>query len=467
MNFTSILQKSSRKVVRTLPFKKSSVLLSISLTLVFFLSLSSLGNADVGNTDSLSSIAQTADTDGDGLSDDLEDALRTEKDNKFGDKDNDGLYDFEEFLDIYGNNNTDNPKYNYNDSTTHGSVLDIYRYFNLSSNKTGYLRDQNFTEENGGFTDYLLWNISFSRGYSGGSVTGSVNYSYNIMRDVSFSESGSGGSFSGSVSYSSNVLTNVNFTGEQSGGSGHGSVSYSSNVLTNVNFTDVDSGGSLRGDISYSNNTMIDVSFTGFRSGGSRNGAVSYSNNRMTNVSFSGHNGGSYQGGVSYSSNVLTNVNFTGSRSGGGYNGTLSYNNNTLTNVNFSGEFSGGNEQGTITYSHNTMRDVSFSGNYSGGSINGDVNYRMNTISNILLSGNDACTSKNGDSIYTDNVIVNDSYDTDGDGLGDGHELLESGTNPRSKEGSSLSSFTLLTTLGIFTSFGLVLVVCRVRRRIL
>ena len=300
----------------TLPFRKTSVLLSISLTLVFFLSLSSLGNANVGSTDSLSSIAQTTDTDGDGLTDDQEDSLGTDKTNKFGDKDNDGLYDFEEVLDIYGSNNTNNPKYNYNDSTTYrsvnGSVLDIYHYFNLSSNKTGYLRNRNSAKDDG-FTDYLLWNVRIS-------------------------------------------------------------------------------GGSEFSDVSYSSNIMMDVSFTGAYSGGSGNSDVSYNNNMIT--------------------------------------------------------------------------DVRFTGNYSGGSYGGDVNYTSNTVYDILISGISAGRSENGGINYTANVIVNDSYDTDGDGLGDGHELFESDTDPRISDGSSLSSFTLLIALVLFTFFGLVLVVYRVRRRV-
>ena len=202
MNLNFVLRTGSKKAVKTLPFRKSSVLLSLTLVLLFF--LSSLGNADVGNADSSSIITQTVDMDGDELSDDLEDEIGTDKADKFGDKDNDGLYDFEEYLDYYGtpNNTEDTPKYNYNDSTSYdgdnGSILDIYHYFNLSSNKTGYLRDQNFTEENGGFTDYLLWNVSFTGSSAGGSWDGVVSYSNNMMFDVSFGDR-SGGSRYGDV----------------------------------------------------------------------------------------------------------------------------------------------------------------------------------------------------------------------------------------------------------------------------
>ena len=130
------------------------------------------------------------------------------------------MYDFEEYFDIYGSNNTDTPKYNYNDPTSYdgdnGPILDIYHYFNLSSNKTNYLRDQNFTEANGGFTDYLLWNVNFTADYSGGSYDGSVSYSNNTMRGVNFIGGGSGGSLSGSVSYSNNTMRDVNFTSRRS-----------------------------------------------------------------------------------------------------------------------------------------------------------------------------------------------------------------------------------------------------------
>ena len=134
------------------------------------------------------------DQDGDGLSDELENTLGTDNDSKFGDKDMDGLYDFEEVLDIYGSNNTDKPKYNYSDSTSYGAVLDIYHYFGLSSDKDNYLRDQSFTEENGGFTNYLLWNVSFDGDNAGGKITSAVTYNNNMMINVSFNSAYTGGS---------------------------------------------------------------------------------------------------------------------------------------------------------------------------------------------------------------------------------------------------------------------------------
>ena len=185
----------------------------------------------------------------------------------------------------------------------------------------------------------------------------------------------------------------------------------------------------------------------------------------MTNISFTGEYGGSGTDSISYSNNVMGDVSFSGNGSGGSSHGAVSYSNNIMTNVSFTGEY-GGSGTANVNYSNNVMGDVSFTENYSGGSESGDVSYTNNTVSNILLSGKDACTSREGVSNYLDNVVVNDSYDTDDDGLGDGYELFESGTNPRSKEGSSLSSFTLLIALVLFTSFGLALVVYRVRRRV-
>ena len=364
MDFGSVLQTSSKKTMKALLFRKSSIFLSITLILILF--LSSLGNADIGNTNASSTINQATDTDGDGLSDDLEDELDTDKDNKFGDNDNDGLYDFEEYLDIYGtpDNTGDSPKYNYNNSTSYngdnGPILDIYHYFNLSSNKTNYLRDQNFTRASGGFTDYLLWNVTFTGDHSGGAAVDAVSYSHNIMIDASFTGRYSGGSFTGAVSYNHNIMIDVSFTGDHSGGSYHDSISYSNNTMTSVIFAEFRSGGSLNGNVSYSNNTMRDISFPGMHSGGSLNGNVSYSNNTMRDISFPGEN-------------------------------------------------SGGSLNGNVSYSNNTMRDISFPGENSGGSKKGSVS-------------------------YTDNVIVSDNYDTDSDGLGDGYELFESGTDPRSSD---------------------------------
>ena len=404
---------------------KSGIYVPVILLFFLFLLLLSAGNADAISTGSISASDSTIssmhdDQDGDGLSDELENTLGTENDNKYGDLDEDGLYDFEEYLDIYGNNDTDNQTYDYEDSTSYGDVLDIYHLFDLSSNKTGYLRDQIFTRQNGGFTDYLLWNVSFTGQASGGAYHDDVNYKNNIMMNISFLGISSGGnafdgrSTNGDVNYSNNIMTNINFVGRASGGSAYtvpynGVVNYKNNTMTNISFVGSSSGGSVNDDVNYSNNTMTNISFAGSSSGGSVNGEVNYSNNTMMNISFAGSSsGGSGSDYVSYSNNMMTNISFVGGASGGSRGDDVSYSNNMMTNVSF----------------HTIL---------AGGSLLDDVSYTSNTISDILLlaekvavggaSGLSAITN------YTDNVIVSDRYDTDSDGLGDGYELFESGTN--------------------------------------
>ena len=63
------------------------------------------------STNTSLSLRQTTDSDGEGLNDALEDTLGTDKMNKSGDKDKDGLYYFEEYLDHYGtpDDTTDTP----------------------------------------------------------------------------------------------------------------------------------------------------------------------------------------------------------------------------------------------------------------------------------------------------------------------------------------------------------------------
>ena len=359
MEFGSVLQMHSKKTIRALPLRKSSLHLFITLVLILFLSLSALGNTDVRNRDG-TTIQQTdpLDTDRDGLSDDLETmTLKTDANNRTGDKDGDGLYDFEEYLGTYGIGGTDNPTYHYNDSTSVvDGVLDIYHLFGLSSNKSMYLRDQSFSDKNDGFTDSLLWNVNFSGQTAGGSInTDNVVYSYNIMTNVTFSGSAAGGSLgvSATVSYYNNTMTNVSFTGENSGGSPSAPVSYYNNTMTNVSFTGIDAGGSETNALSYSNNTMTNVSFTGSDAGGS--------------------------------------------------------------------------------------------------SQNGAVSYKDNTISDIFLNGTNVGRSKTGVSTYEDNDIVNDRYDTDSDGLGDGRELFENGTDPTKSDtdGDTLGDYWEVTYSGV------------------
>ena len=325
MNALTFSTASQKKIMKRLLFRKLYIFVGVTL-LFFFLLLSSLGNT------SASDIQQTDDMDQDGLSDTLEDTLGTDKNNKKGDKDSDGLYDFEEYLDYYGNNDrSDGTKYAYNNATSVKDGLgDLYHLFGLSSNKTGYLRNQYFGVQNGGFTNYLLWNINFAVFLSGGS-------------------------FGGNVIYSNNTMTNVNFTGQRTGGSHSGNVTYSNNTMTNVVFGNDGSGGSFSGSVTYSNNTMTNVVFAGNGSGGKHDG------NQIP---------------VTYRENTMTNVNFTGIRAGGAFAGTVNYSSNVFTDVSFSGENAGSN--------HAKIADVD----------------------------------------YMNNKIVSDSYDTDGDGLGDAWERI-------------------------------------------
>ena len=223
---------SLKKTMNSIPFGKSSIL--VSVTLIFFLLLlSSLGNtsaSDIQQTD-------TTDTDKDGLIDSLETTLGTDVNNKFGDKDSDGLYDFEEYLDIYGSNDTTNQKYAYNNATSVIDGLgDIYHLFGLSSNKTAYLRNQNFSQQNGGFADYLLWNVNFTGDFAGGAEEDAVTYR-------------------------NNVLANVRFTGEFAGGSELNDVTYRDNVFINVSFSGVDAGVNYENGITQMNNLIVSDSY--------------------------------------------------------------------------------------------------------------------------------------------------------------------------------------------------------------
>ena len=398
MNISSVV--GSKGSSSDFSFKKLTMLVCTAIFLFALLFAFSSGdsNAVEAKTGDFTentgvSILSTHDTDsdGDGLSDDLETyVLHTDATDKYGDKDQDGLYDFEEYLDLYGtpDNVTDAPKYDYDDSSTHGDVLDIYHHFGLDSNKAGYLRDIVFTEENGGFTNYLLWNVSFSGSFAGGS-------------------------FSGHVSYMNNILTDVTFSGDGTGGNRHGSVSYMNNILTDVTFSGVDAGGSSNGSVSYENNILTDVTFSGYRAGGSRDGSVSYENNILTDVSFSGNlAGGNLYGSVSYINNTLADVTFSGNRAGGSSSGSVSYESNSFINVRYikssSGRNSGVSVSGHTTYTNNILDQVQFA------QLDGRrAEYHVSSINNTIL---------------------NDSYDSDGDGLGDIFEFLN-GLEPEDKYG--------------------------------
>ena len=385
------------------------------------------------------------DTDDDRLNDGLESELKTNATNKYGDKDQDGLYDFEEYLDLYGtpNNSVDIAKYNYNDSSTYEDILDIYHKFGLDSNKAGYLRDTVFTED-GGFTNYLFWNVTFSGGLAGGSVFDDVSYVNNILIDVTFSGLYAGGSSDGDVSYINNILIDVTFSGLFAGGSWTGSVIYKDNILTNVTFSYSYAGGSLEESVSYMNNTLTDVTFSGFRAGGSWTGAVRYINNTLTDVIFSGDTaGGSEWAAVSYMNNTLTNVTFNGDSAGGSEWGVVSYLDNTLTNVTFNGDSAGGSVENTVLYESNRFINVQYIKRLYAGIVVGDsgvsatthTNYTNNIFDRVQFT---QLEGRRDQYVMTliGNTIITDSYDSDGDGVGDIFEFLN-GMEPEHNDSDS------------------------------
>ena len=405
------------------------------------------------------SLLESHDMDGDGLSNMLENMLGTDNDSKYGDLDNDGLYDFEEYLDWYGtpDNANDNPRYNYNDDTTYGNILDIYHYFNLTENKEDYIRDNStYTALTGGFTNYLLWNVTFSASKAGGSNSSNVIYMNNLLVDVTFAEKSAGGSKYGNVTYENNLLRDVIFNNRYAGGSRNGNVVYMNNNLVNVTFSGgTYAGGSIKGTVVYMNNSLMDVNFAENTAGGSDNKATSYINNHLINVSFSGRYAGGSQGNmVTYENNVLRDVIFNNTYAGGSRNGAVVYMNNSLEDVTFSGEHAGGNDntKTNVTYTDNTLISVIFSekntglsagttgGNIrSAGDTGGFTIYRGNRFSNVQYAGVYQWASLS--IISENNVIVSDLHDSDSDSLGDVRELFELTLNPVNKDsdGDSLN----------------------------
>ena len=428
---------------------KSGIYVPVIL-LVFLLLLSSAGNASAISTDSLSSSESTIssmhnDADGDGLSDTIETNLGTAVNDYYGDWDNDGLYDFEEYLDVYGDGEQGNGRvYKYNDNVSVsvsdgnvGNIMDAYHVFGLDYNKSGVVRRSSASHNgNGGFTDYLLWGVTFSADRAGGSEDGNVNYINNLMVNVSFSGFVAGGSENGHVLYKDNTMENVSFSGSHY------------------------AGGSDSGTVTYMNNTMKNVSFSGLYAGGSQDGtaSVTYVNNTLENVSFSGGlAGGSLFAPVKYKDNVLKNVRFSGGTAGGSQSGAVTYENNTLTDVNFTKTYSGGGRDRTVNYTKNTLEDVIFSGSHAGGSgVSGAVVYTENKLKNVRFTGEDAGISKGGttyienefdnvqfpvngppadwNAIIMDNTIVSDPYNNDTDTLGDLNEFFVHFTNPTNND---------------------------------
>ena len=408
MNFRSVLRVNSQKAMKTLPFRKSNVLPSITLTLIFFFLLSTLGNANIGNTNTSSSTAQVTDTDGDGLSDELEDSLGTDKNNRKGDKDGDGLYDYEEYLDHYGtpNNTGDTPKYNYNDSTSYGNVLDIYHRFNLSSNKGGWARDrtQRLGGSTPGYTNVVLWNMIFT----GASNTRPHHAAFRncIMVDVVFSGVHSGISQLSTV-MENNIMINVTYSGQGSGGSRIGSVTYRNNIMIDVTFAGVDS-------------LVSGLIYTPL--GGSS--PTQFSNNKMTNVRFIGTNAGASRDTVTFSGNTISDIQFSGTDSG----------------------FSKVKDNDETPVLPNTVSNRILSDNYdTDGDGLGD-GYEMFTIGTsprAAASTEDLSHDADGDglNLSEEGKALTDPElnDTDGDGLNDSYEVqIETDPTSTDTDGDTL-----------------------------
>ena len=339
------------------------------------------------------SMLSSQDTDDDGLDDELEEILGTDPNNRYADKDEDGLYDFEEYLDLYGTpeDANDAPKYDYNDDSTYGNLLDIYHKFGLDSNKEGYLRDSVYRSIGGGFSNYLLWNVSFDSFRAGGSIKGDIRYINSILTDVSFSNYYAGGSDQGDVQYINSILTNVIFSGGRAGRSANGDVQYTNNILTNVTFSGTETSGSVNGDVQYTNNILTNVIFSGGRAGGSTNGDVRYINNILTNVIFSGSGAGrSTNGDARYFNNILTDVTFSSSDSGSREENELSFFSNTLINVTFSGSWvtTEGWWDGTVViYDSNSFSNVLYVDLYRGSeSEYGSIYYTNNIFDRVQFT---------------------------------------------------------------------------------
>ena len=384
------LRNSSQYKVFSLSAKWKIVigLLVLSAFLLLLLSSSPLllkSNADtlasnLNNDHKNSSIlSMHDDMDGDGIDDATETSIGTDPNDKYGDIDSDGLYDFEEYLDLYGtpDNTGDTSKYNYNDNTTHNGtgdvpILDVYHYFSLTSNKADFIRDERFTEDNiAGFTNYLLWNVTFPEWLDGGRETEDVLYLNNLIVNCKFSGQESGGSVEGRINYTNNVFLDVQFSALLSGGTDYGETVGSPSVL--------------------------------------------YMNNTFTNVIFSGSNSG-------------------GLRLAGNGDGLL-YRLNTFINVNFTGPYAGGTEgadssNDPVVYGNNSFTSVIFSGNYAGFSTFSTTTYENNTFDRVQFSRTQNVDLARFTSANNKIVEDGDTYDSDGDTLMDLHELLTLGTNP-------------------------------------
>ena len=475
------LRNSSQYKVSSLSARRKIVIGFLVLSAFLLLLLSSSPFLLKSNADTLasnldnnhrdSSILSTHDMDGDGLNDTLEGQLGTLVNDSKGDLDNDGLYDFEEYLDYYGNNDTtDGRKYAYNDSTTFDDdnnepILDIYHYFNFSKNGSGVFRDRSFTGQRSGFTNHLLWNVTFSGNYAGGSNSGNVLYLNNTIVGCTFSGEGSGGTQGDSTNYTNNVVLDTKFTGFYSGGNEFGgdtggppALHYKNNTFTNVIFSNDGAGGAVTSDagILYSLNTFTNVNFTGRDAGGSENGPVTYGNNLFSSVIFSGKDAGVSEGKITtYGNNTFDRVQFSGTQS---LNlAKFSSANNTIVENGDTYDSDGDKLMDLhelLTLGTNpTLADTDGDGLDDRWEVeyNGTPGVNPLIVTDSELSSdmdNDSLNLSlevkaftNPDNPDTDGDGLNDSYeflklgtegalpDTDGDGLNDGYEVLTSGTN--------------------------------------
>ena len=441
MDFGSVLQTRSKKTIKALTLRKSSILMSVIL--IFFLLLSSLGNT------SASDIQQDAntDSDGDGLIDSLEMTLDTDVNNKYGDKDGDGLYDFEEYLDIYGNNDTTNQTYAYDNATSVEDGLgDLYHLFNLSSNKTGgYLRDTVFTQVNGGFNGTLLWNVTFfktNQKATGGGISGAT-YSYNIMTNLNFSGENSGGSINknAKVIYKNNTMTNVSFEGAYSGGSigDNANVTYSGNIMTNVNFSGAHSGGNNQNaTVCYEENTFYDIFLNGTNAGKSDTGTTKYTKNVIKSDGYDtdGDGLGDVQEILEGTDPLNSDSDDDGLRDGWEvkYNGATGVNphEKTALDLNSDGDTDG------LTLLDEVAANTNSSSNDTDGDGLGDkweVTYNGTTGINPLERTTlilDSDEDKDGLIVTREEEANTNPWlnDTDGDGLNDSYEWLTLKTDP-------------------------------------
>ena len=370
-------------------------------------------SAESQEENSISAITQNSvDTDGDGLNDSYEEKLGTNKTNKYGDLDNDGLYDFEELLDTFtqkenGMPNLEEPFYKYDESKTHNETLDIYHALKIEE-KDQFFRDITILGNPKEDTNTLYWNVTVidteeedeERIYNN-----YLSYVDNYFLDVDFA-----GEFvmtsTRTTTFLRNSFVNVSFSGTNAGGS-QNDATYIQNKFVNVNFSGNYTGATLSGDLEYYDNQFSNVSFTGLYAGGSKKNRVYYNNNTIRDTVFQGrYSGGSggYSADITYENNTLENVTFSGKYAGGASHGSVNYTENSFELVVFSGQNAGGSEIKRVTYLSNNLSHVDFSGRNAGGSQQSSVLYKSNSFGRFLyFSGKYAGESENGETVYTQN----------------------------------------------------------------